>query len=171
VKALIHTGEDFNYDLQVLMAVEAVNQAQKSVLFQKVHKYFKGDLKDKTIAVWGLSFKPQTDDMREAPSVVIINKLLEAGAKVKAYDPIAMKEATHQLGDTITYAEDQYEALIDADCLLLVTEWPEFKFPNFKIVKKLLNMPVIFDGRNIYEMAEMKRQGFEYFCIGVDTTK
>jgi UDPglucose 6-dehydrogenase len=171
VKALIHTGEDFNYDLQVLKAVEAVNQAQKSVLFQKVHKYFKGDLKDKTIAVWGLSFKPQTDDMREAPSVVIINKLLEAGAKVKAYDPIAMKEATHQLGDTITYAEDQYEALIDADCLLLVTEWPEFKFPNFKIVKKLLIMPVIFDGRNIYEMAEMKRQGFEYFCIGVDTTR
>lgn len=170
VKALIHTGEDFNYELRVLKAVEAVNQDQKSVLFQKVYNYFKGDLKDKNIAVWGLSFKPQTDDMREAPSVVIIKKLLAAGANVKAYDPIAMKEATHQLGDTITYAEDQYEALIDADCLLLITEWSEFKFPNFKIVKKLLSRPVIFDGRNIYELSEMKRQGFDYFCIGIDTT-
>jgi UDPglucose 6-dehydrogenase len=170
VKALIHTGEDFNYELRVLKAVEAVNQDQKSVLFQKVYNYFNGDLKDKNIAVWGLSFKPQTDDMREAPSVVIINKLLAAGANVKAYDPIAMKEATHQLGDSITYAEDQYEALIDADCLLLITEWSEFKFPNFKIVKKLLSRPVIFDGRNIYELSEMKRQGFDYFCIGIDTT-
>ena len=171
VKALIHTAEDFNYKLRVLQAVEDVNQDQKSVLFQKVYNYFKGDLKDKVIAVWGLSFKPQTDDMREAPSVVIIKKLLEAGAKVKAYDPIAMKEATHQLGDTITYSEDQYEALIDADCLLLVTEWPEFKFPNFKIVKKLLNSAVIFDGRNIYDLVEMNRLGFDYFCIGINTTK
>jgi len=171
VKALIHTGEEFKYNLRVLKAVEAVNQDQKSVLFQKVYNYFKGDLKDKNIAVWGLSFKPQTDDMREAPSVLIIKKLLKEGAKVKAYDPVAMKEAEHQLGDTITYAADQYEALIDADCLLLVTEWSEFKFPNFKIVKKLLNKPVIFDGRNIYEVAEMQRQGFEYFCIGIDTTK
>ena len=171
VKALIHTAEDFDYELRVLKAVEAVNQDQKSVLYNKVLRYFEGDLKDKTIALWGLSFKPQTDDMREAPSVVIIKKLLAAGAKVKAYDPVAMHEATHQLGDTIVYAEDQYEALIDADCLLLITEWPEFKFPNFKIVKKLLNRAVIFDGRNIYEVAEMKRQGFDYFCIGIDTTK
>jgi UDPglucose 6-dehydrogenase len=171
VKALIHTGEDFHYDLRVLKAVEAVNQDQKSVLFQKVFNYFKGDLKGKTVAVWGLSFKPQTDDMREAPSVVIIKKLLDAGVTVKAYDPVAMKEATHQLANSITYSEDQYEALIDADCLLLVTEWPEFKFPNFKIVKKLLNKPVVFDGRNIYDMKEMKSQGFEYFCIGIDTTK
>ena len=102
---------------------------------------------------------------------MIIKKLLEAGAKVKAYDPVAMKEAKHSLGDSITYSEEQYEALIDADCLALITEWPEFKFPNFKIVKKLLNAPVIFDGRNIYEMAEMKRLGFDYFCIGIDTTK
>ncbi len=170
VKALIHTGEESKYDLRVLKAVEAVNQDQKSVLFRKVRNYFRGDLKDKNIAVWGLSFKPQTDDMREAPSIVIIKKLLEAGANVKAYDPVAMKEAARILGDTISYAEDQYEALIDADCLLLVTEWSEFKFPNFKIVKKLLNKPVIFDGRNIYEVAEMQRQGFEYFCIGIDTT-
>jgi UDPglucose 6-dehydrogenase len=171
VKALIHTGEESKYDLRVLKAVEAVNQDQKSVLFRKVSNYFKGDLKDKNVAVWGLSFNHQTDDMREAPSIVIINKLLEAGANVKAYDPVAMKEAARMLGDTISYAEDQYEALIDADCLLLVTEWSEFKFPNFKIVKKLLNKPVIFDGRNIYEVAEMQRQGFEYFCIGIDTTK
>ena len=171
VKALIHKGQEFNYELRILKAVEAVNQDQKSVLFHKIFKFFKGDIKDKTIAIWGLSFKPQTDDMREAPSLIIIQKLLEAGAKVKAYDPIAMKEAKHILGDSITYAEDQYDALIDADCLLLVTEWPEFKVPNFNIIKKLLNRPIIFDGRNIYEIDEMKRKGFDYFCIGVDTTK
>jgi UDPglucose 6-dehydrogenase len=171
VKALISTAEEYNYDLKVLKAVEAVNNEQKSVLFNKVMKYFKGNIAGKTIAVWGLSFKPQTDDMREAPSLVIIKKLLDAGAKVKAYDPVAMKEASHTLGDSITYAEEQYEALIDADCLMLVTEWPEFKFPNFKIMRKLLNQPVIFDGRNIYEAAEMKRNEFTYFCIGIDTTR
>jgi UDPglucose 6-dehydrogenase len=171
VKALIHTAEEFNYELRLLKAVEAVNQDQKSVLVHKILKYFNGDIKGKTIAIWGLSFKPQTDDMREAPSLVIIQKLLEAGAKVKAYDPIAMKEAEHMLGDSITYAEDQYDALIDADCLLLVTEWPEFKVPNFNIIRKLLNRPIIFDGRNIYEIDEMKRKDFDYFCIGVDTTK
>ncbi|NEW85297.1 MAG: UDP-glucose/GDP-mannose dehydrogenase family protein [Mariniphaga sp.] len=171
VKALIHTAEDFGYELRVLKAVELVNQDQKSVLFNKILKYYNNDIKGKTIALWGLSFKPQTDDMREAPSLVIIKKLIEAGAKVKAYDPIAMKEAKHMIGDIITYSEDQYEALIDADCLLLITEWPEFKFPNFKIIKKLMNSPVVFDGRNIYEIAEMKRQGFDYFCIGIDTSK
>jgi len=171
VKALIHTAEDFKYELKVLKAVEAVNNEQKSVLFNKVMRHFNGDIKGKTFAIWGLSFKPQTDDMREAPSLVIIKKLLEAGARVKAYDPVAMKEASHTLGDTITYAGEQYEALIDADSLLLVTEWPEFKFPNLKIMHNLLNQPVIFDGRNIYEAAEMKRNNFTYYCIGVDTTK
>ena len=171
VKALISTAEEYNYELRVLKAVEAVNYSQKSTLFNKALKYFNGDLKGKTIAIWGLSFKPQTDDMREAPSLVIIKKLLEAGAKVKAYDPVAMKEASHTLGNSITYADDQYDALIDADCLMLVTEWPEFKFPNFKIMRKLLNQPVIFDGRNIYDAAEMKRNEFTYFCIGVDTTR
>ena len=171
VKALISTAEDYNYELRVLKAVEAVNYSQKSTLFNKALKYFNGDLNGKTIAIWGLSFKPQTDDMREAPSLVIIKKLLEAGAKVKAYDPVAMKEASHSLGNSITYADDQYDALIDADCLMLVTEWPEFKFPNFKIMRKLLNQPVIFDGRNIYDAAEMKRNEFAYFCIGVDTTR
>ncbi len=171
VKALISTAEEYKYELKVLKAVEEVNYAQKSVLFNKVMKYFNGDIKGRTIAIWGLSFKPQTDDMREAPSLVIIKKLLEAGAKVKAYDPVAMKEASHTLGDSITYAAEQYEALIDADCLMLVTEWPEFKFPNLKIMRKLLNQPVIFDGRNIYEAAEMKRNEFTYFCIGVDTSR
>jgi len=170
VKALIHTGDDFKYSLRVLKAVEAVNDDQKSVLFNKVLSHFSGEIKGKTIAFWGLSFKPQTDDMREAPSLVLVRRFLEAGAKVKAYDPVAMHEAKRLLGDSIEYAQDQYDALIDADCLLLVTEWPEFKFPNFNVVKKLLKNPAIFDGRNIYEIAEMKRKGFSYYCIGVDTT-
>jgi UDPglucose 6-dehydrogenase len=170
VQALIKTAHQFKYELRVLKAVEAVNHDQKSVLFNKIMEYFKGDLKGKTIAIWGLSFKPQTDDMREAPSLVIIKKLLEAGAHVKAYDPVAMIEAKHHLGDSIVYSEDQYETLIDADCLALVTEWPEFKFPNLKIMKKLLSTPAVFDGRNIYDQGEMKRNGFDYFCIGVNTT-
>jgi UDPglucose 6-dehydrogenase len=171
VKALIRTAKDYNYDLRVLKAVEAVNLDQKSLLFHKIEQYFKDELKGKNIAIWGLSFKPQTDDMREAPSLVIIKKLLEAGANVKAYDPIAMKETKRILGDSITYVDDQYEALIDADCLVLVTEWPEFRFPNFKIVKKLLSTPAVFDGRNIYDKNEMSRNGFDYFCVGVDTSK
>ena len=171
VKALIHTAEDFGYELKVLKAVEAVNHDQKSVLYNKVMKFFNGEIKGKTMAIWGLSFKPQTDDMREAPALVIIQKLLDAGAKVKVYDPVAMPEAKHTLGDTVVYADDQYDALIDADCLLLVTEWSEFKFPNFKIMRKLLTQPVVFDGRNIYEASEMKRNNFTYFCIGIDTTK
>jgi UDPglucose 6-dehydrogenase len=171
VKALIHTANDFKYSLRVLKAVEAVNEDQKSVMFRKVLKHFKGEIKGKTIGIWGLSFKPQTDDMREAPSLVLIKKFLEAGAKIKAYDPVAMHESKRILGDTIEYAEDQYDALIDADCLLLITEWPEFKFPNFNIIRKLLKTPVVFDGRNIYEYPEMKRKGFIYYCIGIDTLK
>lgn len=171
VKALIHTADEFKYSLRVLKAVEAVNDDQKQVMFDKINKYFKGDLKGKTIGLWGLSFKPQTDDMREAPSLVLIAKFLEAGAKVKAYDPVAIHEAQRVLGNSIEYAADQYEALIDADCLLMVTEWPEFKFPNFNVIKKLLKTPAIFDGRNIYDISEMKRKGFDYFCIGVDTSR
>jgi len=170
VKALIHTADDFKYSLRVLKAVEAVNDDQKAVLVNKMIKHYNGDLSGKTVAIWGLSFKPQTDDMREAPSLVIIKKLLDAGVKIKAYDPVAMHEAERILGDTIYYAPDQYDALIDADCLMLVTEWPEFKFPNFNIIRKLLKDPVVFDGRNIYEIAEMKRRGFSYYCIGVDTS-
>ncbi len=171
VKALIRTGGEHNYDLEVLQAVESVNKKQKIVLFNKILKYFNGDLEGKTIGLWGLSFKPQTDDMREAPSLEIVKKLLEAGASVKAYDPIAMEEAKHHFGDSITYYTDQYEALIDVDCLAVLTEWPEFKFPNFNIISKLLKNPAIFDGRNIYDRTEVKEKGFNYFCIGVDTTK
>lgn len=171
VKALIRTADDYKYSLRVLKAVEAVNEDQKAVLFNKVMKFFNGDIKGKTVAIWGLSFKPQTDDMREAPSLVIIRKLIDAGAKVKAYDPVAMKETKRILGNLIEYADDQYDTLIDADCLLLVTEWPEFKFPNFKIIRKLLKSPVIFDGRNIFDIAEMKKNDFHYFCIGVNTDR
>ena len=170
VQALIRTAGEYNYELRVLKAVEAVNKDQKMVIYNKIMNYFDGDIQGKTIAIWGLSFKPQTDDMREAPSLVIINMLLEAGAKVKAYDPVAMKEARHHFGETISYVEDQYEALIDADCLAILTEWPEFRVPNFKIIKKLLNNAVIFDGRNIYDKAEMNRNGFNYYCIGVQTS-
>lgn len=171
VQALIKTASEYNYDLRVLKAVEEVNKDQKLVLFNKIMNYFKGDIKDKTIALWGLSFKPQTDDMREAPSLSIVKKLLNAGATVKAYDPIAINEAKHHFGDTISYCGDQYETLIDADCLAILTEWPEFKFPNLKIVHKLLNTPVIFDGRNIYDRDEIRENGFDYFCIGIDTVK
>jgi len=166
VKALIKTADNLGYSLEVLKAVENVNYRQKSVLFAKAMKYFDGNLKGKTFAMWGLSFKPQTDDMREAPSLVIIKKLLEAGAKVKAYDPVAMHETQRILGDSIEYSKDQYEALIDADALFLVTEWPEFKFPNFNVMKKLLNNPVVFDGRNVYDLNDMKDNNFEYFGIG-----
>lgn len=169
VQALIKTGDEYNYDLRVLKAVEAVNQKQKVVLFEKMKTYFHGNLMDKTIAIWGLSFKPQTDDMREAPSLLIVKKLLEAGAKVKAYDPVSIEEAKHHFGDDISYFDDQYEALIEADCVAILTEWPEFKYPNFKIVSKLLKHPAVFDGRNIYEKNEMKKQGLDYFCIGVNT--
>jgi len=171
VKALIKTSDDFGHSLRILKAVEAVNDDQKLVMFNKISKYFKGNLKGKVIALWGLSFKPQTDDMREAPSVEMIKKFLEAGAKVKAYDPVAMKEARRIMGDAIEYADDQYDALIDADCLLMVTEWPEFKFPNWKVIKKLLKGHVVFDGRNIYDVEELKQKGFDYFCIGVNTSK
>lgn len=170
VQALIQTASEHNYELRVLKAVEAVNNDQKLVLFHKIMNYFDGDVKGKTVALWGLSFKPQTDDMREAPSLYIVQHLLKAGAIIKAYDPIAIKEAKHHFGDTISYCEDQYETLIDADCLAILTEWPEFKFPNLKIVQKLLKTPAVFDGRNIYDRQEMKDSGFDYFCIGINTS-
>jgi UDPglucose 6-dehydrogenase len=171
VQALIRTAGEYKYDLQVLKAVEAVNKAQKSVLFNKIMKYYDGDVKGKTVTLWGLSFKPNTDDMREAPSLEIVRKLLKEGAHVKAYDPVATEEAKHHFGDTISYYNDQYEALIDSDCLAILTEWPEFRIPNFNVIKKLLKTPAVFDGRNIYNNAEMKQNGFDYFCIGVDTSK
>ncbi|MES2380205.1 MAG: UDP-glucose/GDP-mannose dehydrogenase family protein [Bacteroidota bacterium] len=170
VKALIKTAKDNGYTMQILESVESVNDAQKSVLFNKIVKHFNGNLKGKTFAMWGLSFKPKTDDMREAPSLVIIEKLLAAGANVKAYDPVAMKEAKHTLGEQIEYAKNENSALIDADALLVVTEWPEFRSPDFMVIKKLMKGNAIFDGRNIYDIAEMKELGFDYYCIGVNTT-
>jgi UDPglucose 6-dehydrogenase len=167
VKALVKTAEEFGYDMAVLKAVEDVNQRQKSVLYAKAKKYYNGSLKGKTFGIWGLSFKPQTDDMREAPSLVIIEKLLAEGAKVKAYDPVAMEETKRILGDKIEYAEDKYDAILDTDGLFVVTEWPEFKMLNFKVLKKLLKEPVVFDGRNIYDVEEMKTNEFKYYGIGV----
>ncbi|MCF8229490.1 MAG: UDP-glucose/GDP-mannose dehydrogenase family protein [Bacteroidales bacterium] len=171
VKALIKTAEENKYNLRVLKSVEEVNEDQKAIMFRKIEKYFKGELKGKKIAMWGLSFKPKTDDMREAPSLVIIDKLLKAGASVRAYDPEAMDESKRRIGDIIEYAPDQYDALIDADCLLLITEWTEFRFPNFNVMKKLMKNPLIFDGRNVFDVAEMKERGFKYYCIGINTEK
>ena len=167
VKALIKTADENGYNMQVLKAVEGVNEAQKSVLVKKIKKHFGDDLSGMTFAIWGLSFKPKTDDMREAPSIVIINQLLALGAKVKAFDPVAMHEATRDLGDTITYAKDEYDTLVDADALLLVTEWPEFRVPNFNVIGKLLKNKVIFDGRNIYDREELREAGFTYYGIGL----
>lgn len=170
VKALIRTGEENNYKLRIIQSVEDVNEDQKSVLFDKLTNYFDGKLEGLNIAMWGLSFKPQTDDMREAPSLVLIDKLLKAGCKVRAYDPAAMEEAQRRIGDVIDYAKDPLDALLDADALLLVTEWIEFRFPNYKVMQKLMAKHVIFDGRNIYEPDEVKEAGFDYFCIGLKTT-
>lgn len=169
VKALIRTAKEYNYDLRVLQSVDDVNEDHKSVMFHRIMKYFNHDLKGKTIGLWGLSFKPHTDDMREAPSLVLIRKLREAGARVKAYDPVAMKEAKRILGKEVDLAEDPYDAIKGADCLLLVTEWPEFRVPDFDLVKKLLRTPVVFDGRNIFDVGNMKKMGFDYFCIGIKT--
>ena len=166
VKALVKTAHEHGYEMNVLKAVEFVNDLQKSVLFRKAKKYFNENLKGKTFALWGLSFKPQTDDMREAPSLIVIENLLRAGADVVAYDPVAMKEGQRILGDKITYATGQYEALKDADGLFLITEWPEFKFPDFNRIKDVMKTPVIFDGRNVYDAREMKELGFDYFGIG-----
>ncbi|MDD5570413.1 MAG: UDP-glucose/GDP-mannose dehydrogenase family protein [Bacteroidales bacterium] len=169
IKALIKIAEENNYNLKVLKAVEEVNDAQKSVLFNKFKKYFNNQIQGKNIALWGLSFKPQTDDMREAPSLVLIEKLLDAGCKIKAYDPVAMEESKRMLGNKIEFCSNQYEALKNADCLMLVTEWTEFRFPDFEEIKKLLKTPVIFDGRNIYDKNELKELGLDYFCIGIKT--
>ncbi len=166
VKALVRTANENGYAMRILQSVEEVNEDQKNVLFDKVKKRF-GDLSGMKFAIWGLSFKPNTDDMREAPSVVIINKLLAEGASVSAYDPVAIEEAKHDLGDTIEYADSEYDTLDDADALLIVTEWSEFRIPDFKELKSKLKNHIIFDGRNIFDKGEMKNLGFEYHCIGV----
>ena len=168
VKALIKTAEQNGYEMRVLRAVEEVNERQKSVLFDKLARLWEGDMRGKTVAIWGLSFKPETDDMREAPSLVLIDKLREAGCRVRVYDPVAMDECRRRLGeDAVAYAKDLYDATLDADALLLVTEWKEFRLPSWAVVKKLMRVPLVLDGRNIYDRAEMEEQGFGYCCIGM----
>jgi len=169
VKALIKTADENHYSLRVLKAVEEVNDDQKSVLFHKLDGFFKGELKGKKIALWGLSFKPNTDDMREAPALVLIEKLHAAGCTVTAYDPVAMHESKRKIGDIITYADTLYDALDGADALMLATEWTEFRYPDWDEVKKRLKTPLILDGRNIFDRNEMKALGFDYFCIGIRT--
>ena len=166
VKALIKTGHEHEYELKILRAVDEVNERQKKLLLKKVNRYFNSQLTGKTIAVWGLAFKPQTDDMRDAPSVVLINSLLEMGAKVKAHDPVAMPRAKALLDGKLDLVETSYDALKGADALLIVTEWNEFRRPDFERMKSLMKKPVIFDGRNIYDPKEMKEKGFVYFGIG-----
>ena len=166
VKALVKTAADQGYPMRILQAVEEVNEQQKSILFRKLDAYFSGNLNGKHIAIWGLAFKPETDDMREAASLIVIRKLLEAGCQVSAYDPVAMPEAKRRIGETIRYAKDIYDAVVDADALLLITEWKVFRMPSWQAVKKLMANPLVIDGRNIYDPQEMQEYGFEYHCIG-----
>jgi UDPglucose 6-dehydrogenase len=173
VKAIIKMGEENNVDLKILKSVEAVNENQKKVLFNKVMQHFDNNIKDKTFAIWGLSFKPKTDDMREAPSIVIIKLLTEQGAKIQAFDPVAIKEAKRIFKnfDNIKYTNDAYSALENADALLLLTEWNQFRYPDFDKIKNYLNSPIIFDGRNQYDPNELKDNGFTYYSIGRKTIK
>lgn len=166
VKALIKTAEQNGYDMRVLKAVEEVNNEQKSILYKKLEKHFNGNLKGKTIALWGLSFKPETDDMREAPSLILIDMLLKAGCNIRAYDPVSIKESKRRIGESIYYAHDMYDAVLDADALMLITEWKEFRLPSWAVIKKAMNDQVILDGRNIYEKKEIEEVGFTYYCIG-----
>ncbi len=166
VKAIIKTADDHGYFLNVIKAVERANEFQKNVVFNKINSYFKGNLKKRIFGIWGLSFKPKTDDIRESSSIYLIDKLLNAGGKVRAYDPAAMEETRKLIGDSIYYAADPYDALKGADSMVLMTEWSEFHLPDFVRVAQLLSGKVIFDGRNIYNPDELKSIGFEYFGIG-----
>ncbi len=165
VKALIKTAEKNGYEMRVLKAVEAVNEAQKELLFHKLRKHLP-ELAGKTVALWGLAFKPETDDMREATSLVLTRLLAEAGARVRVYDPIAMDECRRRVGDRVEYARDMYEAVVDADALLLLTEWKQFRLPSWAVLKKAMRRPLILDGRNIYDADELQSLGFTYECIG-----
>ncbi len=166
VKALVRTGSDYNCDMSIIKSADEANQEQRHLFVKKITKKFGEDLKNMTFAVWGLAFKPKTDDMREAPAITIINELLKRGAKVKAYDPKAIETAKRIFENKIEYAKTSYETLEGADALLLLTEWNEFRRPDFDRVKNLMKTPVIFDGRNQYNCDRMKEQGFEYYCIG-----
>ena len=166
VKALIKTAEKAGYTMKVLHAVEEVNEAQKQVLYRKLEKYYNGDLAGKTVALWGLSFKPETDDMREATSLVTIRLLQDSGCRVKVYDPVSMKECRRRIGNSVEYAADMYEAVLEADALLLHTEWKQFRMPSWGVIKKAMKTPLVIDGRNIYDAEELKKLGFAYLSIG-----
>lgn len=167
VRALVRVAEDHGLEPRLLHAVDEVNNRQKSVLFEKIRNYFKGDLKGRTVAVWGLAFKPKTDDVREAPALVLIDSLLAAGAQVKAHDPVAMENVRKAYGDRITYCVHHYDAVDGADCLAVVTEWNEFRTPDFDYLKYKMAAPVVFDGRNLYDPAKLRKRGFYYSGIGL----
>src|SRR5690606_34985179 len=166
VKALHKSGKDKNYDFQILESVMKVNQSQKTSLIPKIKNYFGGNLKDKKIAVWGLAFKPETDDIREAPALEVIKSLLDEGAQITAYDPEAMPNVERKLGNQIAFAASMYEAITDADALVICTEWSIFRTPDFVKMKQLLKQPALFDGRNVYDVNEIKETGFDYFSVG-----
>ena len=166
VKALISTASDHGYPMRILQAVEDVNEEQKTILFRKLSAHFGGDLQGRKVAMWGLAFKPETDDMREAPSLVLIDRLLEAGCQITAYDPVAIPEARRRIGDRIAYAKNIYETVEGADVLMVVTEWKEFRLPAWARIRSLMKTPLILDGRNIYNIAEIEEAGFIYHCIG-----
>lgn len=168
VKALIKTAEEYGYDFKILKSVEAVNHAQKHLLIKKIEERFGGshNLNGKRFALWGLSFKPNTDDIREAPSLVVIEELLKRGARVSAFDPEAMENVRKLYDGKITFVASQYDALVDSDALVIVTEWNEFRNPDFAKMKRTLKQPLVFDGRNVYDVAKMKQMGFEYFSVG-----
>lgn len=166
LKALIHTAEEYGCRMSILEAVEQVNERQKGILFDKFLAHFDGNVEGKRVAVWGLAFKPETDDVREAPSMVIIERLLKAGCKVKVYDPAAMTSSHEVLGESVEYGCDKYDAAQDADALMIVTEWKEFRMPSYSVLRSIMREPVIFDGRNIYDSEEAHEQGFTYYKIG-----
>ena len=165
VKALAKTGRDAGYSMSIIEAVERVNDRQKHVVFDKLKKEL-GSLEGKRIALWGLAFKPETDDMREAPSLIVIDRLLKEGAAVTVYDPVAMDECRRRIGDTVSYARDMYDATMDADALALLTEWKQFRLPSWRVVHKAMRGNIVVDGRNIYDAAELAEEGFIYKCIG-----
>ena len=167
VKALIHTGKENGYDMRIIEAVEAVNQYQKEIVYKKLNDTFNNNIKGKRIAIWGLSFKPETDDMREAPSLIVIDKLVKSGADVIVYDPVAMNECRRRIGDKVEYAKDMYDAVIDADALALLTEWKEFRLPSWSVIHKAMKGNIVVDGRNIYDPNELSEAGFQYHCIGL----
>ena len=166
VKARIKTAEKNGYEMKVLKAVEEVNENQKSVLFNKLRDFYQGDLQGRTIALWGLAFKPETDDMREATSLVTIKLLMEAGCKVRVYDPVAMNECKRRMGDVLIYANEMYDAVLDADALLILTEWKLFRLPSWRVIRKSMKHPLVIDGRNIYDVEELNEMDIKYMCIG-----